>query len=158
GDYNRVPILLRAAADAPFAASLMPLTASLVDDSQPILSRFKQQTWLVRGTNNSAMWNHWADRAPIAVVQPAPFRVRIVEPKAPLVQSGTKELHIVAERSEGFDGRIAVKMLYDPPGLSSHQGIGIEPGQTEAVIPLTTSGDARTRDWKVIVVAEADSN
>lgn len=157
-DYNRVPILLRAAADAPLNATLPPIVATLADKSQPLLNRFKQQTWLVRGTNNIAVWNHWADRAAVAVVEPAPFHIRVVEPKAPLVQSGSKELRVVAEKKEGFDGRIAVRMLYDPPGLSSHQSIGIEPGQTEAVIPLTTSGDAWTRDWKIVVVAEADVN
>jgi hypothetical protein len=157
-DYNRVPVLLRAAADAPLAAALTPVTAELVDKSQPVLNRFRQQTWLVRGSNNVNVWSHWADRAAVAVVQPAPFKIRIVEPKAPIVQSGSKGLCVVAERAEGFDGRIAVRMLYDPPGLSSHQGIGIEPGQTEAVIPLTTNGDAWTRDWKIIVLAEADVN
>jgi hypothetical protein len=157
-DYNRVPVLVRAAADAPLAAALTSVNAELVDKSQPILSRFRQQTWLVRGTNNIPVWSHWADRAAVAVVQPAPFTIRIVEPKAPLVQSGSKELRIVAEKAAGFDGRIAVRMLYDPPGLSSHQGIGIEPGQTEAAIPLTTAGNAWARDWKIIVVAEADVN
>jgi hypothetical protein len=158
GDYNRVPVLLRAAADAPLDGALTPVTAELVDKSAPIEGRFRQQTWLIRGSNNVPVWNHWADRAAVAVVQPAPFTIRIAEPKAPLVQSGTKDLKIVAERREGFDGRIAVRLLYDFPGLSSHQGIGIEPGQTEAVIPLTTSGDAWARDWKIIVVAEADVN
>ncbi len=158
GDYNRVPILLRAAADAPLDGVLTPVTAALVDKSQPVLSRFRQQTWLVRGTNNISVWSHWTDRAPVSVAQPAPFTVRIVEPKTPIVQSGTKELRVAAERRDGFDGRIAVRLLYDPPGLSSHQGIGIDPGQTEAVIPLTTSGDAWARDWKIIVVAEADIN
>jgi hypothetical protein len=157
-DYNRVPILLRAAADAPLGGTLPTIVATLADKSQSLLSRFKQQTWLVRGSNNIAVWNHWADRAAVAVVEPAPFRIRVVEPKAPLVQSGSKELHVVAEKNEGFDGRIAVRMLYDPPGLSSHQGIGIEPGQTEAVIPLTTAGDAWARDWKIVVVGEADVN
>lgn len=157
-DYNRVPILLRAAADAPLAAGLATVTAELADESQPLLSRFKQQTWLVRGANNVPVWSHWADRAAVAVAAVGPFTINIVEPKAPLVQSGSKELKVVAEKRDGFDGRIAVKMLYDPPGLSSHQGIGIEPGQTEAVITLTTAGDAWPRDWKIVVVAEADVN
>jgi hypothetical protein len=104
------------------------------------------------------VWNHWADRAAVAVAEAAPFTVSIVEPKAPLVQSGSKDLKVVAEKRNGFDGRIAVRLLYDPPGLSSHQGIGIEPGQIESVIPLTTAGNATTRDWKIIVVAEADIN
>jgi hypothetical protein len=158
GDYNRVPVLLKAAADAPLAGKLTTVTAELVDKSQPVLSRFRQQTWLVRGSNNVPVWSHFADRAAVAVVQPAPFTISVVEPKSPIVQSGTKELKVTAEKRDGFDGRIAVRMLYDPPGLSSHQGIGIEPGQTEAVIPLTTNGDAWARDWKIILIAEADIN
>jgi hypothetical protein len=157
-DFNRVPVLLKATPEAPLAGALTMVTSELVDKSQPLVNRFKQQTWLIRGSNNVPVWNHWADRAAIAVVQPAPYTLSIVEPKAPLVQSGTKELHVVAEKKEGFDGRIAVRLLYDPPGLSSHQGIGIEPGQKEAVIPLTTAGNAWTRDWKIVVVGEADVN
>ncbi|MCC6491996.1 MAG: PPC domain-containing protein [Pirellulales bacterium] len=157
-DYNRVPVLLRAAADAPLAGKLTTVTAELVDKSQPLVSRFKQQTWLIRGSNNVPVWNHWTERAAVAVAQPAPFTVSIVAPQAPLVQSGAKGLKVVAEKRDGFDGRIAVRLLFDPPGLSSHQGIGIEPGQTEAVIPMTTAGNAWARDWKIIVVAEADVN
>ena len=157
-DYNRVPVLLRATAETPLSSELVTVTAELVDKSQPILNRFRQQTWLIRGTNNVNVWSHYASKGAVAVAQPLPFTVNVVEPKAPLVQNGSKELRVAAERKEGFDGRIAVRMLYDPPGLSSHQGIGIEPGQTEAVIPLTTNGAAWTRDWKVIVVAEADVN
>jgi hypothetical protein len=159
-DYNRLPVLLKATPEAALTAVLPTVTAELVDKtkSTPILSRFKQQTWLIRGSNNVPVWNHWADHASLAVVQPIPYTLKIVEPKAPLVQSGTKDLHVVAERKPGFDGRIAIRMLYDPPGLSSHQGIGIEPGHTDAAIPLTTPGNAWARDWKIIVVGEADVN
>jgi hypothetical protein len=157
-DYNRVPVLLRATAEAPLVGQLTTVTAELTDKSQPLLSRFRQQTWLIRGSNNVNVWSHYAKEGAVAVAQPLPFSIKIVEPKTPLVQSGSKDLRVVAEKQEGFDGRIAVRMLYDPPGLSSHQGIGIEPGQTEAVIPLTTNPQAWARDWKIIVVAEADVN
>jgi hypothetical protein len=157
-DYNRVPILLRADADAPLSSALVPVIAEFTDGPADALSRFRQQTWLVRGSNNVPVWNHWADRAAAAVVAPAPFAVRIAEPAAPLVQNGAKQLRVVAERAEDFDGRIAVRLLYDPPGVSSHQGIGIEPGTSEAVIPLTAGGGAGTGEWPIIVVAEADLN
>ena len=157
-DYNRVPVLLKATPEAPLAGQLTTVTAELADKSQPILNRFRQQTWLIRGSNNVNVWSHYATQGAVAVAQPLPFSIKIVEPKAPLVQSGSKELKVVAEKKDGFDGRIAVRMLYDPPGLSSHQGIGIEPGKTEAVIPLTTNPQAWGRDWKIIVVAEADVN
>jgi hypothetical protein len=157
-DFNRVPVLLKAEPNAPLAGGLVTVVAELADKSQPIESRFRHQTWLIRGSNNVNVWSHYADRAPVAVAQPLPFSIKIVEPKSALVQSGSKELRVVAEKQEGFDGRIAVRMLYDPPGLSSHQGIGIEPGQTEAAIPLTTNPQAWTRDWKILVVGEADVN
>lgn len=158
GDYNRLPVLLRATPEAPLAGQLTTITAELTDKSQPLLNRFRQQTWLIRGANNVNVWSHYANQGAVAVAQPLPFTIKIVEPKSPLVQSGSKDLRVVAEKKEGFDGRIAVRMLYDPPGLSSHQGIGIEPGQTEAVIPLTTNPQAWARDWKIIVIAEADVN
>jgi hypothetical protein len=45
------------------------------------------------------------------VVEEVPFKVSIVEPKVPLVQNGEMNLQVVAERAEGFDEPITLKML-----------------------------------------------
>ena len=101
GDYNRLPVLLRATPEAPLAGQLTTMTAELTDKSQPLLNRFRQQTWLVRGSNNVNVWSHYANQGAVAVAQPLPFSIKIVEPKAPLVQSGSKDLRVVAEKKDG---------------------------------------------------------
>lgn len=158
GDYNRIPVILTATPDAARDAKLVSFAAKLVDGAQPFRNNFRQQNWLVRGANNIAVWNYMGERAAVAVVNPAPFTVRIVEPKAPLVQNGSMELKVVAERRGDYKGPIAVKLLYDPPGVSSNRGISIPAEATEASIPITAAGNASTKEWNIVVTAEADVN
>jgi len=151
GNYNRVPIVFEASADAPLGATLSPVRAKRQEPDRPLTSRFKQQTWLVRGRNNRPVWNHWAQRAAIAVTEGVPFKLRLIEPKSPLVRNGSKELHLVAERDEGFEGAISLRPFYNPPGVSSNNSRRIKKGETEAVVPITANKDARTREWDIAV-------
>ena len=157
-DFNRVPVVLTADPAAVRDAKLSAITAKLVDGSLPVRSNFRQQTWLVRGANNINVWSQWAERAAVAVVNPAPFSIRIVEPKVPLVQNGSMELKVVAERKDGFNGPIAVRTLYDPPGISSNRSISIAADATEVTIPITASAGTAAREWKMVVEAESDVN
>jgi hypothetical protein len=90
-----------------------------------------------------------------AVVEEVPFKVRIVEPHVPLVQSGEMDLQIVAERNEGFDEPINVKMLWNPPGVSSQPDITIAKGATTATYKLNANNKAEVHKWKIAVVAGA---
>ncbi|QDU91497.1 putative subtilase-type serine protease precursor [Pirellulimonas nuda] len=155
-DYNRVPVLFRAAKDAPLGGSYAEVRAELADGSRPIKSNFKQQTWFVRGQNNRPMWSHWSDRAAVAVTKRLPFRIRLEPPKAPLVRNGWKDLQVVAERDEGFDAAIAVRLLYNPPGLSSNRSRSIRQKETSAGVPVTANGNAPTKTWRVAVEGEAN--
>lgn len=156
GNYNRVPVIFSATAESPLAAALSSVTATLEEGSQPVESRFSQQTWLVRGRNNVPVWSHFADRAPVAVTQEVPFSITLAEPKAPLCKNGSTELRVTAERGEGFDQAISVKMLYHSPGVSSNQSRQIKQGETVATIPTTANGNARTGDWPIAVVGETN--
>ncbi|MGI9428705.1 MAG: PPC domain-containing protein [Bythopirellula sp.] len=149
-NYHRVPVLFTAEPQAEINASLATITARLTEKPKPIASRFRQQSWLVRGRNNVHVWSHYADRASVAVTKALPYTVRAVEPKAPLVQGGSMELKIVAERNEGFDNSIAVRTLYNPPGVSTNQSRSIASGKSEVMIPITANQKARIGDWKLV--------
>lgn len=158
--YYRVPVLLSAEASAPPAGSLASLVARREGDA-PLMSVFQQQEWLVRGQNNTPMWSYWADRAPVAVTQPFPYKLRLVAPKARLVQNGSINLRVVAERFDRPDGKpfenpIRVRMLYHPPGVSSNQSLSITGEQTEIDIPVTADGRARVGEWPIVVTGEAN--
>ena len=51
---------------------------------------------LVQGPNNTFYYGTREDRLYFAVVKEAPYKIQIVEPKVPLVQSGTMDLKIAA--------------------------------------------------------------
>lgn len=155
---GRTAVLFTAAEDASPHAALGAVAAISETADEPIVSRFRQQTWLVRGTNNRPVWNHYADRAAVAVIDPAPFRITLIEPAAPLVRGGSKELRVSIERDEGFDDAVAVKMLYNPPGVSSNASITIPKGETEAVVPFTAGASAALRDWRLIALGQANVN
>jgi hypothetical protein len=64
------------------------------------------------------------------------------------------ELKVVAQRKEGFTAPIGLRMLYDPPGVSSSREIVIPEGQNEAAIPVTANGKAEINAWPIAVLGE----
>ena len=157
-NYPRVPLLFSANKSAPLGSKLAQVMAAHTGKDAPLHSEFKQQTWLIRGRNNAEVWNHYADRPAVTVTKQLPFDVRIVEPKAPLVQGGSMNLKIVATRDEGFDDSIGVRTLYNPPGVSTNQSRSITKGNTEALIPMTANAKARVGQWKIVFVGRANMN
>lgn len=150
-----VPVVFSAAADAPLAGALVDVVGKTVDPNMPLTGRLLQRTSLVRGQNNIHVWTHDEERMTLAVTQAAPFSIEIVQPRAPLVRDGTMGLKVVAKRQEGFTAAIAVRMLFDPPGVGSSGGIAIPEGQTEAVIPLNANGGAELKTWRIAVLGDA---
>ena len=165
-NQTTVPMLLTAAPGTPLAGSLTDVVGRQVtaagadpkviaDPNGSIEGHLEQTTGLVRGQNNILVWGHTTHRMATAVTAEAPFRIEVVEPKVPLVRDGSMGLKVVATRKEGFTAPIAVRMLYNPPGVGSSGDISIAEGQTEAVIPLTANGGAEVKAWKIAVMGEA---
>jgi hypothetical protein len=152
---NDAPILLTAAADAPMAGSLAELVGRHEKDGRVIEGQLEQRSSLVRGQNNREMWNYYTDRLAAAVTQKAPFTIEIVQPKVPLVQSGEMQLKAVAKREGDFKAPIVLRMLYNPPGVSSPSEVTIPEGQSEVVVPLTANASARVGRWKIALLGEA---
>lgn len=151
-----VPVVFEAKADAPLSGKLTALTARHVDPKQTMESRFAQTVELVTGgPGQSVYWKRDVSRAAIAVTKESPYAIRIVEPKAPLVQNGSMNLKIVAERQPGFTASITIYPLFNPPGVSSATSATIAANQTETVLPMNAAGNAQVRKWKTAVLAVA---
>jgi hypothetical protein len=153
---GRVPVVFSAAGDAKLSGAYVELAATKVEGTEAVDARFEQESILVRGGNNITVWNHLADRATVVTTKELPFKLTLVEPQAPLVQRGVKHLKVVAERQEGFEGAILVKMLYNPSGISSNASLRIKQKENEVLIPLTASDNAPARTWPIVMVGEAD--
>ncbi|HEX5499541.1 MAG TPA: hypothetical protein VFX03_09955, partial [Thermomicrobiales bacterium] len=124
------------------------------DANQKIEGHLEQVTGLARGQNNVLVWGHTAHRMAAAVTAETAFSIDVVEPKVPLVRNGSMDLKVVATRHDDFTGPIAVRMLYNPPGVGSSRDVVIAEGQNEAVIPLTANGGAEVKTWKIAVTGE----
>ncbi|MCC9605061.1 pre-peptidase C-terminal domain-containing protein [Blastopirellula sp. JC732] len=155
GNQTTVPVLFKAAADAPLASALVNVTGRPVDENVKVTGGIDQRTMLIRGRNNSDVWGHNADRMTLAVTEKIPYKLEIIQPKVPIVRDGSMALKVKATRDEGFDGEISLRMLYNPPGIGSSGSIKIEKGKDEAEIPLTANGGAEIGDWKICVIGRA---
>ncbi len=157
GSLSAVPVVFEAAADALIAGNLLTPAARPVDPekAKAVTSRFRHAVEWVRIQNDTVYVKSEVDRLAAAVVEEVPFKVRIVEPKVALVQSGEMNLQIEAERAEGFDEPITVKMLWNPPGVTSLPDMTIPKGATTVAYKLNGSSKAEVRKWKTAVVAGA---
>lgn len=154
-NQSQVPLMIRAAADAPIDAALTSLTASSVGTDVQVSGKLDQRTMLVRGQNNVDMWGHNADRASIAVCEEAPFDIEIVQPKVPLVRNGAATLTAKLTRKGDFKESVRLRVLYTPPGVSASGSIQIAADQTQAEIPLTANGNAAMGTFPITVLAYA---
>ncbi|MBL7042689.1 MAG: PPC domain-containing protein [Pirellulaceae bacterium] len=151
-----IPVLFSAAADAPVGGTLTDVVGRPVDKNLSIVGHLNQRTMLVRGQNNRDVWGHDADRMAAVVTEELPFQLDIVQPKAPVARQGSKELKVVAKRKEGFNQAIAIRLLYNPPGIGSSGSISIPADKNEAVIPLTANGNAAIGTWPIIVTGSTN--
>lgn len=150
------PVVFEAAADAPLAGELSNLTAKPVDGKIIAPSMFLQTIDMMYGQNNTPFYQVKVDRLAAAVTEAVPFKIEIVQPKAPIVQNGQMQLMVRVQRQPGFNSPVNVRMLFDPPGVGSGQ-ITISGDQSEGLIPLSANGDAAIRKWKIAALANAET-
>jgi len=150
------PLVFDAAADAPPGGKLLDLTAVGTNKENEVSGYFRQNVELVQGPpNNAPYYITSVDKLYVAVTKGAPFTLRIVEPKVPLVQAGSMRLEVVAEREKDFDEPIELKMIWNPPGVSSQSETTIPKGATNIFYQLNAGGGAETREWKIAVLGHA---
>lgn len=155
-DQSFIPLLITAAADAPIDAALAPLRASTMPDATPAIEGYlNQRTQLVSGQNRVDMWGHNSDRMTVAVTEPLPFSIELVQPQVPVVRHGSANLQVKVKRSEGYKEPIALRILYNPTGCAASGSVRIEPEQSEALVPITANATAALGSFPVTILAQA---
>jgi hypothetical protein len=154
---NIVPAVFEAKPDAAVGGFLTTITAAHTDPKVKAPCRTAFDAVFSVGINNTPYMRHYTDRTAIAVGEPAPYSIEVVEPKVPLVQNGSFNLRVVAKRAEGFKGAITVFPLWTPPNLGIQGSAVIPEGQTECLLPMNAAPGAAVRKWKTAVTAVADA-
>lgn len=155
GNVNQIPIVFEAEKDADLAGTLATLRGRHAEN-ESITGTYRQVVDLVRGNPNAtSYYSTRVDRFAAGVTAEAPFKIRIVEPKVPLVRFGRMNLKIKAERDEGFDAPIVVELPFRPPGMGARSRIQIPEGETEATYPINANGRAAKDTWPLMALAHA---
>ncbi|MCA9110580.1 MAG: PPC domain-containing protein, partial [Planctomycetaceae bacterium] len=152
-----MPVIFFAAADAAVAGKYASIITHLADPAQDRVVEGPLSTLnlMIRGLNNQRVWEEEELRMPVVVTEALPFRVRIEPPPVPLVQGGSMNLKVIAERNEGYAEPIKLDMLQNPPGVNSSISISIAGDQTEALIPMNAAGNAAVQTTMISVRARA---
>jgi hypothetical protein len=162
--FATVPVVVEAALDAPLGAALARLTGRVLSGggeeggaSSSSASELRQTIPLTFGApNNAVYWTRTVDRLALAVTEPAPFRVTIVEPARLLPRGGAAQVEVLVERQAGFDRPVIVSLLQDSPGVASRKDVKVDGGADRAVISLTANDAAALGGWPLVAVARAD--
>ncbi len=152
---NQIPIVFEAAPDAKPAGVPVDLVARHADPKTGIEGHILHVIDLIEVQANVVVYSTTVDRLALAVTEPVPFKIDIVEPKVPIVRRGMMELPIKLQRTGDFKGAVDARMLWNPPGTGSGS-VNIPPDKSEGFIHIDANDGARVGKWKIAVVATAD--
>ena len=155
-DLGTIPMIFRADAAAANAGKLVDLFATIATSPQTNVSGpLSQRTQLVRGQNNVDVWGRFESKLAVAIVEPAPFDIEVVQPQVPLVRNGSMTLAVNAKRNPGFDKPINLRLLSAPPGVG-FSAVTIPGDQSTIGLPITANGGAAIRKWPLVIMATSD--
>jgi hypothetical protein len=159
---TQVPVVFEAAADAAVAGKLLKFEARHVTPEDPegkngVRGHFENNADFVLGDpNNSVHYTGHVEKLAVAVIEPLPFHVEIVQPKAPLVKRGKMELKVLIKRAEGFTQPVTVELPYRPAGVGTVPSMKIEGDKSEAVFQINADAKAAVGTWPIFALASAD--
>lgn len=154
-NVDAMPVVFEATAEAPVGGKLVDLLGFGTNGTNQAVGRFRQDIDLVSGPNNTTYYATSADHFCVAVTKEAPFKLRLTQPKVPLVQGGSMALEVITERNPGFDQPIELQMVWNPPGVSSQPEVTLAKAATNAVYSLNATPAAEVRSWKIAVLGHA---
>ncbi|MBL8843672.1 MAG: PPC domain-containing protein [Planctomycetes bacterium] len=149
-------LLFEAAADAALTGALLEVTGDCAEPK--VRGRLRQRfDFVLVAPNETSLYDVVSDRLPLAVVEPLPFTLDVVAPKAPLVQGGQVAVKVVATRQPGFDAPITLRLLGLAPGLGAQPTIVLPAGQSEALYVLNAGGETEARLHTLAILGESDA-
>jgi hypothetical protein len=145
-----MPVVFEAGPDAPIGAGLVPVTVRSYGQVPTIVGEFEQTVDLVAATKDRLYQGVNVNRLAMAVVEPAPYRIRLEQPPTALPRDGSLELIVHVERDNGFDGTIDVTIPFLPTWVDGPDKITIASDQTTGKFALRTHPDVTIGSWPTV--------
>jgi hypothetical protein len=155
---DTVPMVFEATPDAEIAAKEFDMQAKLVEPPKDgkVGSEVDNAVDVMEYNNQRPFYVIHQRSLPAAVVDPIPVKISLVQPKVPLLQTGSMNLKVVAERTGDYKGPITIALLYSPPGIGNAGLQQIKENETEGTVTVSANGNAALQKWQICVVGSAD--
>ena len=156
---DTVPVVFEATLEAPLAAKAFALVPKLVEPPKDVkvASEVEHDVDVAENGNQKAFYSVKEDRLAIAVTEEVPVKITLLQPKVPVLQNGSCNLKIQAERKGDFKGPISLALLYAPPGIGTAGPLQIKDGENTGTLTISANGNAPLQKWKVCVVGSIDT-
>lgn len=159
---NLMPVVFEAKPDVAIGASLTGLqvvSQPKGDSAEQIRGSFKQRTPLVMANpNRTEYYSSTLDTIPVAVTEAIPFKIDVIQPKAPLVHGGKQKLQIKLTRNEGYAEQVRLYMLYRPNGIGAPGRVDLNKTDVDGVYEIDANGGVPTRDWPMVIVGNGNQS
>jgi hypothetical protein len=155
---DTIPMVFEATADAAMTAKAFEFKPELTEppkDAKPT-EEVEHMVDIVENGNQRPYYIVREHSLPIAVTEEIPVKISLVQPKVPLLQTGSMNLKVVAERKGDFKGAITIALLYSPPGFGNAGLQQIKENENEGFVTISANANAPLQKWKVCVVGSAD--
>jgi hypothetical protein len=153
---DSVPVVFEATGDAKEGGSTFTVAGKPTED-KPLETSVAQTVDIVYNGNQKPYYVVVADKLAVGVSQEVPFKLRLVDPKAPIAQNGAMTLKVIAERDPGFKAPITLTLLYAPPGIGTGGTSVIKEGETEGAVTLSATAAAALKKWQIAVIGSTEA-
>lgn len=157
---NLMPVVFEAKPDTAVGVVLADIQAVAQpkgDSAEQVRGGFRQVTPLVIANPNRTEYHFTTlDTIPVAVTEAIPFKIDVVQPKAPLVHGGKQKLQVKLTRAEGYDEQVRLYMLYRPPGIGAPGRIDINKTDVDGVYEIDANTSVPTRGWPMVIVGNGN--
>jgi hypothetical protein len=150
---TKVPVVFEATEDAKPQALLVDLIVRPVSGGSALPSGYRQTILMNAYGNNDYYMHVPVDRLALSIGEPAPFTVKVEEPKSALVQNGEMTLKFTVKRAKGFNGPVTVQLEAKPNGVSTATPVTVPADQTEGVYLLGASRNATAGAHQITLTA-----
>ncbi len=156
-NLNLMPAVFEASADAAIGGKLIDFRGRHIDPAKNINGNFENLADFVLGLpNNSLYYSCTVDKLAVAVIDPLPFSLELVQPQVPMVRGGSIKLKVIAHRNEGFDAPINLQFPFRSPGVGTTYQITIPKGKSEITYPLNANANAQIGKWPMVVIGNSN--
>jgi hypothetical protein len=154
---DTIPMVFEAASDSALAAKAINITAKFADPEKAnVPSRIEHRVDIAEDGNQRAYYQITEHTLPVAVTEEVPVKIDLAQPKVPILQNGSLNLKVHAERKADFKGAVSLSLLYAPPGIGSPGTVQINEGQSDGTLQISANPNAQTGKWKICVVGSVD--